>query len=82
MTEPRPIQYPPSAEVVAHLRELSERRLSAAEFDAWVNAPMTPDEREDLLEFIAWFNRRYPTPAERLRAARRQYANWTRGLPR
>jgi hypothetical protein len=68
--------------MVALGRETWERRLNAEEFDAWVNAPMTPEDRDDLLSFIAWFNRRYPTPADRLRAARRQYKNWTRGIPR
>lgn len=53
------------------VRELSERSLTVDEFNAWVNAPMSPHEREELLSLIAWFCRRYPTPLERLDASRR-----------
>jgi hypothetical protein len=53
------------------IRSLAERRLSAAEFDAYVHAPMSADEREELLSLIRWFKRRYPTVGDRLRAGRR-----------
>ncbi len=32
------------------VRELSERSLPRDEFNAWVNAPMSPHEREEPLE--------------------------------
>ncbi len=63
----------PSPEQLARLRELSERRLSAAELDAYVGAPWTDAEREATTELIAWFMRRYPTAIDRLRVARRAY---------
>jgi hypothetical protein len=63
----------PSAEVVARVRAFSERRLSAEEFDAYVNAPMSDDERQAILELFDWFCRRYPGPLDRLIAARRAY---------
>lgn len=72
----------PDAATVAELHAMSERRLSAEEFDAYVRAPMSDDERAEILAQIAWFMRRYPTPAERLAAARRSYAQWARSMPR
>lgn len=50
---------------------ITERSLTPEEFDAWVNAPLSPHEREEILSLIAWFCRRYPTPLERLDASRR-----------
>jgi hypothetical protein len=73
---------PPDPEAVARVRALAERRLSAEEFEAYVRAPMSDAEREAILESIAWFMRRYPTPGERLAAARRAYAQWAKGMPR
>jgi hypothetical protein len=64
------------------VREEAERRLSREEFDAYVNAPMSPAELEGIREMIDWFTRRYPTPGERLAYVRRAYARWMRGLPR
>jgi hypothetical protein len=63
----------PSEEALAEVRRLAERRLSAEEFDAWVNAPMGEDERAEILSLIEWFTRRYPTPAARLAQARASY---------
>lgn len=48
-----------------------DRRLSAGEFDAWVNAPWTEQELADALALVEWFSRRYPTPLARLEAGRR-----------
>lgn len=67
----------PTQEERQLLEELAKRSLTAAEFDAYVNAPMTEDERADIRAKIEWFSRRYPTARERLAAARRQYAAWT-----
>ena len=63
---------PPDPETVAKLREMSERRLSAEEFEAYVRAPMSEAEREEILAQIEWFMRRYPTARERLAYARRK----------
>ena len=78
-----PPSFPrPSPEALAEIREIAERRLSREEFQAWVGAPMSDDERRGILEMVEWFQRRYPTPAERLAYARRAYARWmeSRGL--
>jgi hypothetical protein len=72
---------PPSPDAIAQMRAFAERRLSAAEFDAMVRAPMSAEEREDLAGLIRWFRRRYPTPAARLAYARRAYARWKRAMP-
>jgi hypothetical protein len=33
-------------------------------------------EREEILSLVAWFRRRYPTPADRLAYVRRAYRRW------
>jgi hypothetical protein len=48
------------------IRRLSERRLSAEELEAYVSAPMSDAEREEIVALIRWFRRRYPTVGERL----------------
>lgn len=60
------------------LRALAERRLSPEELDAYVNAPMSEEERRSIHELIDWFTRRYPTPAQRLAYVRRATRAWTR----
>lgn len=72
---------PPPPHVVAEVRASAERRLSAEEFNAYVDAPMGDFEREQIRGLIDWFRRRYPTPAERLAYARRAYARWARAMP-
>jgi hypothetical protein len=73
---------PPSPEQVAHVRALAERQLSAAELDAYVRAPWGDGELEAAAELITWFMRRYPTPLDRLRAARRAYRRARMRMPR
>ena len=68
---------PPSPETVAWLRVLAERRLSPEEFNAALAIPLDDAERDETLSLIAWFCRRYPTPAERLAYVRRAYRRWT-----
>jgi hypothetical protein len=75
-----PFVPPTRAEVLA-LREASERRLSAEELDAYVNAPWSEEEREDTQALIRWFQRRYPTPLARLRAARVAYRRARARMP-
>lgn len=55
--------------------KVAERRLSADELRAWVEAPMSDAERQEILSLIDWFTRRYPTARERLAAARRSAKN-------
>ena len=57
------------------VRALVERRLELSELEAYVRAPMSDDERDEILSLIDWFTRRYPTPGERLAAARRATSN-------
>jgi hypothetical protein len=73
---------PPPAEVVEEIRRLAERRLSAEEFDAYVRAPMSDEERREINELIDWFVRRYPTPAARLAQARASYRAAELFMPR
>jgi hypothetical protein len=58
------------------IRRMAERRLSAAEFAAFVAAPIDADERERMQALIDWFCRRYPTPLERLAYIRRATRRW------
>ena len=80
--DPKLTFQPPPPESVAAVEELAERQLSPEEFLARIAAPMSPEEEAGNRELIAWFQRRYPTPAERLAYARRAYARWRRGMPR
>lgn len=66
----------------AELEAWEERRLSPEEFAARVAAPWSEYEREDFDALVAWFNRRYPTPIERLQATRHLMAQWQRNRPR
>ena len=66
----------------AALEAWDGRQLSRDEFAARVAAPWTEREREDFAALIAWFQRRYPTPLERLRATRHLAAQWQRNRPR
>lgn len=81
MSAPRPMERPDAA-ALARLREMAERRLSPEEFEAYVDAPMSDEEREEIIASITWFMRRYPTPGERLSAARRACAQWAGRPPR
>lgn len=55
----------------AELAIEEQRPLSPEEFAARVAAPWTDREREDFDALCEWFQRRYPTPLERLRATTR-----------
>lgn len=80
MSDPKTF-VPPPPEAVARVRAMAERRLSAEEFNAYVNAPMSEEERTGILESVAWFCRRYPTALARLQSARRAYKNSQRRMP-
>ena len=71
----------PTPEQFERVRELTNRRLSPAEFDAYVHAPMSEEERPETKALIDWFMRRYPTPLARLRSNRRAWRNVSRRLP-
>ena len=59
---------------------LQNRRLEPAEVRAYLEAPITDAERDEVLALARWFRRRYPTPIERLAYVRRAYARWQRTL--
>lgn len=77
----RPFRVP-SPEALAEVERLSERQLTADELAAYLRAPMSDAEREEILSLIAWFTRRYPTPGERLDAARKAYRDARALMPR
>ena len=60
------------------LEQEINRRLTADEMRRYIDAPVTDDERGEVLALIAWFTRRYPTPADRLAYVRDAHARWTR----
>ena len=70
---------PPPPEVLEEIRALADRPLTREEFEAYVNAPMGNEEREEILALVAWFTRRYPTVAERFAYVREAYRRQTRG---
>jgi len=65
---------------VASLASFSNRELDPDEVRAYLEAPISDAERNEVLALVAWFRRRYPTPAERLAYVRRAYARWQRTL--
>ena len=67
---------PPSQADLRAARRLAERVLAVDAFDAYVNAPVSEDEREEAVRLIRWFSKRYRTPAQRLAYVRRAYARW------
>jgi hypothetical protein len=67
---------PPSQADLLAARRFAERVLAADAFDAYVNAPVSEDEREEAVRLIRWFSKRYRTPAQRLAYVRRAYARW------
>jgi hypothetical protein len=81
MSDPRFMKRP-SPEVLDRVAAIAGRELSVEEFDAYVKAPMSQDERCEILDSFAWFTKRYPTAGERLAAARRGYQQWVLGMPR
>ena len=72
-------RFPP--ELAEKLAAISERILTPEELQCRIDAPFAPGEREDLEAYIAWFQRQYPTPLERLRWASRSYRQWTGNVP-
>ena len=66
----------------ARFEAVRDRQLSSEEVAAYLNTPISDDERERVLELIRWFCRRYPTPAERLAYVRRATRRWTAGAGR
>jgi hypothetical protein len=60
----------------ARVRAEAERQLSSDEWRAYVSQPMDAEERAQVGALLDWFARRYPTPADRLRYARRAFRRW------
>jgi hypothetical protein len=58
----------------------ANRQLSPEEWAAYVNQPLSAEERQNIEELLDWFARKYPTPAARLAYARRAYRRWVRNL--
>ena len=53
---------------------MSERVLTREELDAYVSAPMSDEERAEVLDLARWFTTRYPTVAARFAYNRRAVA--------
>jgi hypothetical protein len=64
-------------EDIERVKALAARRLTREEWDAYVGQPVTVEEQDQIRGLLAWFARRYPTPADRLRYARRAYRRWS-----
>lgn len=61
---------------VQRIAEYHNRTLPLDEARAYLDAPITDDEREHAVTLIRWFRRRYPTAGERLAYVRRTYERW------
>jgi hypothetical protein len=58
------------------LGEVIHRRVSPEEAAAYISAPISDAERDEVLSLVRWFTRRYPTGAERLAYVRRAHRRW------
>jgi hypothetical protein len=67
-----------TSDAVERVRALAERELPHDEFIAWADGPISDEEMAENIALIQWFTRRYPTPAERLRSARRRQVQLAR----
>jgi len=72
---------PPAKTALKTARDESDRVLSAEEVKAYLDAPVSDRERQDVRDLVRWFRGRYPTGAERLAYIRIAYARWKRQLP-
>lgn len=61
----------------AALAAEADRTLTASEAAAYLSAPVTDAERDEVLALARWFRRRYVTGADRLAYARRAYQRWS-----
>lgn len=68
----------PDAGIPEAVGRLIDRTLPRDEFARALATPLTDAERAHTRALVAWFTRRYPTPAERSAYVRRAYARWTR----
>jgi hypothetical protein len=56
------------------------RTLDPLAAQAYLEAPITTEERVGVVALVRWFSRRYPAPIDRLAYVRRAYARWRRTL--
>lgn len=55
----------------------ANRTVSADEVRRYLETPISDAERQQVLDLVRWFRRRYPTGGERLAYVRKAYARWT-----
>lgn len=72
---------PPTPEEVRAIRAEADRVLSIEEVHALDAIQLGEEELAENISLIDWFCRRYPTPEDRLRYARRAYRRWAAGAP-
>lgn len=69
---------PDSAGALATIRRLVDESLSPSAARAYLEAPVSDAEREEIVSLVRWFRRRYPTGADRLAYVRRASRRWRR----
>lgn len=73
------MKSPVTNETRARILAVAGRRLTEAEAAAYLDAPVTEEERATVIDLVRWFTRRYPTPLERLAYVRQAHARWRPG---
>lgn len=69
-------------ETVRAIRELADAPVPLQVLrERWARE-LPEEELRETIELIDWFCRRYPTPEDRLRYARRAYRRWAAAMPK
>ena len=68
-------------ETVRAIRALAEAPRPLSELRERWTREIGSEELAESVALIDWFCRRYPTPEERLRYARRAYRRWKAAMP-
>jgi hypothetical protein len=58
------------------IEQTVHRLVSVEELRHALDAPVTREERDEVLALIRWFTARYPEPEDRLAYVRQAYARW------
>ena len=68
-------------ELAPEIADECEAPMTLEAYAQRMAVPPTPEEIEEFLDLVRWFEGRYPTAKERFAYVRRKYAEWTKHPP-